>query len=50
MVSSELRKRIVEVLEELDNQPEEQYAAVNHTHEFIRGPQGDKGPKAVNVE
>jgi hypothetical protein len=45
MVSSDLRKRLVDVLEELDNQPEPEFAAKNHTHTFLVGQPGQKGEK-----
>ena len=44
-VSPELRKRLVEVLEEIDAQPESEFASKNHTHNFIIGPPGVKGEK-----
>jgi len=43
MVSSENRKRIVEILEEEEETPE--FALVDHTHTFIEGPKGEKGEK-----
>jgi len=44
-VSPDLRKRLVELVEEIDNQPEPEFAAKNHTHTFLVGPPGQKGEK-----
>jgi len=43
-VSPELRKRIVDVLEEIEKQPELEFALINHTHDLI-GPEGKKGDR-----
>jgi hypothetical protein len=43
-VSPELRKRVIEVLEEF-TEPESEFALKNHTHDFIIGPPGPKGDK-----
>lgn len=44
MVSPDLRKRVLDILDEYE-ETEPQYALATHTHEFIIGPQGERGPK-----